>query len=590
VNPKLPRDVDHILRKALRQEPDERYMSVDAFANDLRAFLESKPVEARAADRWYRTRKFLRRHRFAVTAAPITTASLLLGLTIANHERGIAQTRFLQVRQLANKILALEDVAGGLHNSDKAMHEIIAMSKEHLEALVAGAHADQGLALEVVDAYSLLARAEGICMASNSGQRARAAESLRKANLLITPVLSANPDDRKTLLTAARIRHDRLILAENDRRNDEALEEGRHAARYLDRLLELGSLSAAERETVSELFYNLALTHKNLHRPEDGIRYATRSIEVSQGASNAQLRLSLALSMLADLLRLTGDLDGALRAIREARASLENVRFPNETERRSTWSRVLEREGKILGVPGMSLNRPEAAVPVLQRSFDLIEEWAQADGGDAWSRLLFVPVGRELGDTLALGNPQLALTVYDHALIRIREVSNHTDARRGEAEILAASSYPLRRLRRVKEAKDRIDTALRLLAATKDYPADRIVLDEAAEVALRAFADHLAQTGHAKRAAEVYEDLLAKIMVSNPDPRNDLPHAVALSRIYGSLATLHRRYGERVRADELSAVLVELWRHWDRKLPNNGFVRRQLESTGKPAKFRGFPA
>jgi serine/threonine-protein kinase len=61
LNPKLPADLDYILRKALRMEPEERYASVDAFANDIRALLESRPVEARSGDTWYRTRKFLRR-------------------------------------------------------------------------------------------------------------------------------------------------------------------------------------------------------------------------------------------------------------------------------------------------------------------------------------------------------------------------------------------------------------------------------------------------------------------------------------------------------------------------------------------------
>jgi serine/threonine protein kinase len=58
LNRKLPADVDYILGKALRLEPDERYASVDGFASDIRAFLESRPVEARSGDAWYRTRKF----------------------------------------------------------------------------------------------------------------------------------------------------------------------------------------------------------------------------------------------------------------------------------------------------------------------------------------------------------------------------------------------------------------------------------------------------------------------------------------------------------------------------------------------------
>jgi len=63
LNPSIPRDTDYILRKALRDEPEERYGSVDAFASDVRALLASKPVEARSGDTWYRARKFLQRNR-----------------------------------------------------------------------------------------------------------------------------------------------------------------------------------------------------------------------------------------------------------------------------------------------------------------------------------------------------------------------------------------------------------------------------------------------------------------------------------------------------------------------------------------------
>ena len=50
----LPSDFDYIPGKALRTEPDERYASVDAFADDVRAFLEWQPVKARSGDRSYR--------------------------------------------------------------------------------------------------------------------------------------------------------------------------------------------------------------------------------------------------------------------------------------------------------------------------------------------------------------------------------------------------------------------------------------------------------------------------------------------------------------------------------------------------------
>src|SRR5262249_41249316 len=54
VNPEAPRDLDYVLLKALRPEPEERYGSVDELAGDVRAVLAWRPVTARGGDIWYR--------------------------------------------------------------------------------------------------------------------------------------------------------------------------------------------------------------------------------------------------------------------------------------------------------------------------------------------------------------------------------------------------------------------------------------------------------------------------------------------------------------------------------------------------------
>ena len=71
-------------------------------------------------------------------------------------------------------------------------------------------------------------------------------------------------------------------------------------------------------------------------------------------------------------------------------------------------------------------------------------------------------------------------------------------------------------------------------------------------------------------------------MASNPDPQNDLLNSVYVSRLDTSLAMLLRRMDRGDKAVPLEASRLELWRHWDRKLPNNPFVRRQLEAARLP--------
>ena len=61
LNPDVPIDLDYIVAMALRTEPDDRYVSVDEFAADIRAALAWRPVRARSGNLWYRTRRYLRR-------------------------------------------------------------------------------------------------------------------------------------------------------------------------------------------------------------------------------------------------------------------------------------------------------------------------------------------------------------------------------------------------------------------------------------------------------------------------------------------------------------------------------------------------
>jgi tetratricopeptide (TPR) repeat protein len=178
-------------------------------------------------------------------------------------------------------------------------------------------------------------------------------------------------------------------------------------------------------------------------------------------------------------------------------------------------------------------------------------------------------------------DPQRALAAFDLAIRRIDEIRNRLVSRRYKATVLANSSYALRNLHRAGEAKQRIDAALAILKDTKDYPADRIPLHSEVRVALCAQADYEADVGDPRRATEMYEQILDKVMATKPDALNDLREAPKLSSIYEALNGLYRRTSETLKAETVEARRVELWRQWDRKLPNNPFVLRQLAA--KPA-------
>lgn len=76
-------DVDAILAKALRKAPAERYATAPALRDDLLRYLNNEPVQARRGAAWYRTRKFVARHRAGVLAGVVAMAGLIGGGALA---------------------------------------------------------------------------------------------------------------------------------------------------------------------------------------------------------------------------------------------------------------------------------------------------------------------------------------------------------------------------------------------------------------------------------------------------------------------------------------------------------------------------
>src|SRR6267378_3556188 len=106
---RLSGDLDAIVAMAMRKEPDRRYPSVEALAEDLSRHLQGQPVRARQGDWRYNAAKFLRRHLLAVVAV----AAAFLGLALfagamfwENHRIELAREATAQERDRAQQVSA----------------------------------------------------------------------------------------------------------------------------------------------------------------------------------------------------------------------------------------------------------------------------------------------------------------------------------------------------------------------------------------------------------------------------------------------------------------------------------------------------
>ena len=91
---KLRGDLDNIVLKALRKEPERRYASAIAMIEDLERWRQGRPVRARPETWSYRTGKFVRRHAWAV-AASMTIVAMIVGYaaTVTFQANALARER-----------------------------------------------------------------------------------------------------------------------------------------------------------------------------------------------------------------------------------------------------------------------------------------------------------------------------------------------------------------------------------------------------------------------------------------------------------------------------------------------------------------
>lgn len=91
--PRLRGDLDAIIARCLRAEPEHRYETVSALQADLRRYRHAEPVMARRGARAYVLGRFLKRHRWGVAASALLVASLTGGLAAVSWQAQRTETQ-----------------------------------------------------------------------------------------------------------------------------------------------------------------------------------------------------------------------------------------------------------------------------------------------------------------------------------------------------------------------------------------------------------------------------------------------------------------------------------------------------------------
>jgi serine/threonine protein kinase/Tfp pilus assembly protein PilF len=150
-NKAVPAELETIVLKALAKDPAERYPTAQELADDLRRFLEDKPIRARRPGPWQRLAKWSRRHRPLVAAGLIVLLTALAASVVSSVLVWDAYEEASDKGQRLQRTLKT-----ALHVLDRIYLDLAEERLPRDDA--AGREADQALLREAQEVYAQFAR------------------------------------------------------------------------------------------------------------------------------------------------------------------------------------------------------------------------------------------------------------------------------------------------------------------------------------------------------------------------------------------------------------------------------------------------
>lgn len=133
-------DLDAIVLKALKKQPEQRYGTVEALADDVERHLEGLPVSARPDSNGYRFAKFVARNRLMAGAAAAVFAAVTLGGGLAAWQAHSAleeQRKAEDVKEFLASMLRDAD-PWEMRGKASSVSELLRQAHEHVETKFAG--------------------------------------------------------------------------------------------------------------------------------------------------------------------------------------------------------------------------------------------------------------------------------------------------------------------------------------------------------------------------------------------------------------------------------------------------------------------
>jgi serine/threonine-protein kinase len=613
-------DLDTILLKALKKKPEERYPTVNAFADDVERWLQGRPVVAQPDNFRYRLRKFVWRNKLAVGAAASIFVAVLAGAAIAFWQARVAvaeKERAEEVKEFISSIFRDADPYTASSGEVPTVVDLLKQAREKIDGSL-GARPELRVELLNLVGESLLSLQESdtaeevVRQAVEVGRSSLGADDPRtlQARILMSQVhrfrgrteeMRAELDALVPALRASAAPSEALVVALKQQANL-AIDEGRYpdaeaAAREASEMA-LTVLGPRHPETTKTAML-LALSYLYNKKAREAAGAAEQAYHHALEMNRGNEKHPLVIEVRAVLGRALGEAGDPERAVAELERA---VRDASEVFGESAM--MVGFFSQNLSLHLLDLGEFEAAIEASDLSRRIISEHAQPES------YTFAAVRRMRGMSFlmarrseeALSDLTAAADTFARVLGPAHEATLSGRAHRGMALAYAGSvGDALEELEAVvtqsrESGSPAISVALRLLGTVMRLAGEP-------EEALRLHEESLAAIVEGPKAERERLFVLAEIGLDQVELARYAEAAAALEQALERLGRLHRR-STPLRADALLGLgrarmglgrlrdarepledADELWKEWD---PESRWAREAalwlekcLESLGR---------
>ena len=284
----VPVELETIVHKAMAKNPTERYSTAQELADDLRRFLDNKPIAARRPTLLDKLVKWSRRHTLVVRTGVAVLVLAVAGLSLATwliaRQRDLAESQRARANARTRQMLEVIDemftrvaeawLANQAH-LEETQREFLLKALGHYEQLVREEGDDPELLWYIAESANNVGRIQRAL-----GEPEKAEQAFDRSVSICRKLAAEFPQEPAYRVNLANRIGNRAAIYLESGRTEQAEQEWRQAIDILERLTFEAPDNADYGESIAKDWHNLALLLARTQRLEEAEQAAKRGIEV----------------------------------------------------------------------------------------------------------------------------------------------------------------------------------------------------------------------------------------------------------------------------------------------------------------------